>query len=410
MNRRPSLLCVMQLCAATVLFTCHTELVNAQQQKWETLREAMVRNCLESEGVSNSKVLNAMRRVPRHEFVPGPERTRAYDDVGLAIGNQQTISPPYIVAYMTESLDPQPEDKVLEIGTGSGYQAAVLAEIVKDVYSIEIVPALAKSATRRLKELKYNNVHVKEGDGYLGWPENAPFDKIIVTCSPENVPAPLVEQLKEGGRMVIPVGERYQQSFHLLRKVDGKMEDERLIPTLFVPMTGTSEEQRRVQPNPKLPHLVNGSFEDDENEDGKADGWHYQRQTLLCEEEPMEGKICLRFENKTNGTTSQALQGMAIDGKSIAAIQLRYWFRSQAIVAGKDPNDQAGVVLHFYDNIRREIGTTMLGKWRGSLGWQDVRSTVEVPPNAREVIIRIGLNGATGQLDMDDIRMTTVPR
>lgn len=402
--------CLVRFCLTTTLLAVSIQPAVAQQQKWDVLREAMVRNCLESEGVSSSRVLNAMRRVPRHEFVPGAERARAYDDVGLAIGNQQTISPPYIVAYMTESLDPQPGDKVLEIGTGSGYQAAVLAEIVKEVYSIEIVPALAKSATRRLKELKYNNVYVMQGDGYKGWPEHAPFDKIIVTCSPEDVPAPLIEQLKEGGRMIIPVGERYQQSFHLLRKVDGKMEDERLIPTLFVPMTGTSEEQRRIQPNPKLPQLVNGSFEEDENEDGKADGWHYQRQTLLCKEEPMDGDICLRFENKMAGTTSQALQGMAIDGKSIAAIQLRYWFRSKGITPGTEPGDQAGVVLHFYDSIRREIGTTVLGKWRGTLGWQDVRSTVEVPPNAREVIIRIGLNGAMGQLDMDNIRMTTVPR
>ena len=162
------------------------------QERFDKLRDFMVTSKVQAEGISNKAVLAALRRVPRHEFVPSSQKARAYDDVALAIGNQQTISPPYIVAYMTESLDPQPGDRVLEIGTGSGYQAAVLAEIVKEVYTIEIVSPLARQAERRLQELKYDNVHVLDGDGYKGWPEHAPFDKIIVTCSPENVPAALV--------------------------------------------------------------------------------------------------------------------------------------------------------------------------------------------------------------------------
>src|SRR5581483_9449123 len=149
-------------------------------------------------------------------------------------GDKQTISPPYIVAYMTELLDPQPDDKVLEIGTGSGYQAAVLSPLVKEVYTIEIVESLGKAAAKRLKDLKYKNVFCKVGDGYLGWPEHAPFDKIIVTCSPENVPKPLVEQLKDGGKMIIPLGERYQQVFHLFEKQNGELKATRLGNTLFV--------------------------------------------------------------------------------------------------------------------------------------------------------------------------------
>lgn len=380
------------------------------QQRFDVLRETMVATKIAAEGITNKAVLAALRKVPRHEFVTQAERSRAYDDVALPIGNQQTISPPYIVAYMTESLDPQPEDRVLEIGTGSGYQAAVLAEIVKEVYTIEIVSPLAKQAERRLKELKYTNVHVLDGDGYKGWPEHAPFDKIIVTCSPENIPQPLTEQLREGGRMIIPVGQRYQQAFHLLKKENGILKDERLISTLFVPMTGTSEEQRRVQPDPTNPVIVNGSFDEDENGDEKTDGWHYQRQTMMCTDSPMDGSYCLRFENKDFGNLSQALQGAAIDGRRIGVVQLNYWVRCKGIVPGKDITEQAAVVVHFYDNIRREVGTTVLGKWRSSFDWQDARSTVVVPPAAKEMIIRIGLNGATGQLDLDGMKLTALKR
>src|SRR5262249_48250810 len=151
-------------------------------------------------------------------FVSAELRPKAYLDQSLPIGHKQTISPPFIVAYMTETIDPQPTDRVLEIGTGSGYQAAVLANIVKEVYTIEIVEALGKQAAKRLKELGYANVRAKIGDGYKGWPEHAPFDKIIVTCSPEEVPQPLVDQLREGGKMMIPLGERYQQVFYQFEK------------------------------------------------------------------------------------------------------------------------------------------------------------------------------------------------
>ena len=229
-------------------------------------------------GVTNPRVIEAMRKTPRHEFVPLGQRQLAYYDMALPIGHGQTISPPFIVAYMTEQLDPQPTDKVLEIGTGSGYQAAVLSGLVKDVYTIEIVEPLGRRAAADLKRLRYTNVHAKVGDGYQGWPEHAPFDKIIVTCSPEHVPPALTEQLKEGGRMIIPVGERYQQVFHLLKKTDGKLATEALRPTLFVPMTGEAEKRREVLPDPAKPRLVNGDFEEKTGDPPEPTGWHYQRQ------------------------------------------------------------------------------------------------------------------------------------
>src|SRR5213080_3444903 len=174
-------------------------------------RKGMVRDQLSGPGraITNARVLTVMGKVPRHEFVPERYRSQAYEDGPLPIGYSQTISQPYIVAFMTEQLRPKPSDRVLEIGTGSGYQAAILAELVADVYTIEIVEPLAKNAEATLQRLNYKNVHVKAGDGYKGWPEAGPFDAVIVTCAPDKVPQPLVDQLKDGGRMVIPVGDRF---------------------------------------------------------------------------------------------------------------------------------------------------------------------------------------------------------
>ena len=378
--------------------------------RFEQLRERMVRVVLEADGISHPAVLSAMRTVPRHEFVSGLHRKRAYEDTSLPIGSSQTISPPYIVGYMTQVLDPQPSDRVLEIGSGSGYQAAVLAEIVSEVYTIEIVPELARSAKRRLAQLKYDNVFVREGDGYLGWPEKAPFDRIIVTCSPEQIPIPLTEQLKEGGRMIIPVGERYQQAFVLLTKRDGELQQEKLIPTLFVPMTGESESLRRVQPDPERPQIINGSFEQDENEDGKVDGWHYQRKSQIASEEAMHGAKYVRFENSDAGDGAQMLQGTAINGRRIGALQIRYWVRWTSVASGPARTDRAGIVVHFYDRNRKEISVTAHGHYRGTLGWQRATTNIAVPQNAQEMILRIGLNGATGTIDFDQMELALIPR
>ncbi len=194
--------------------------------------------------ITNAAVLRVMGKVPRHEFVPETLRALAYQDSPLPIGNGQTISQPYIVAFMTQCLEPKPQDRVLEIGTGSGYQAAVLAELVKEVYTIEIIEKLATRAAADLKRLGYTNVFVRAGDGYKGWPEAAPFDAIIVTCAPEKVPEPLVQQLKEGGRMIIPVGPSHNQNLWLLTKRADKLDRRAVLPVRFVPMTGQAREGR----------------------------------------------------------------------------------------------------------------------------------------------------------------------
>jgi len=194
--------------------------------------------------VSDERVIKALRIVPRHLFVPANLRHEAYVDTPLPIGHGQTISAPSIVAKMTELLEPDPDDIVLEIGTGSGYQAAVLAKLVEHVYTIEIIPELAQSAKRRLDGLGYKNVTVKCGDGYKGWPEHAPFDGIIVTCAPTDIPQPLIDQLKEGGRMVIPVGELWAQELYLLKKERGRIVKKAVLPVVFVPMTGEAAKHR----------------------------------------------------------------------------------------------------------------------------------------------------------------------
>ena len=205
-------------------------------QNFEKQRRNLI-DQLRSQGISNSTVLDAMLKVPRHKFVPSSQQHMAYENRPLSIGHGQTISQPFIVGYMTEAASIAPGEKVLEIGTGSGYQAAVLAELAKEVYTIEIIPELAEGARSVLRELGYKNVQVKTGNGYEGWPEHAPFDAIVVTAAPDEVPQTLVNQLALRGKMVIPVGSTFQEMVIITRDESGVVE-RRTIPVRFVPMTG----------------------------------------------------------------------------------------------------------------------------------------------------------------------------
>jgi len=221
--------------------------VAGEEDVFAAARKRMVEDQLMGRDITNARVLAVMGKVPRHEFVPERFRSKAYRDGPLPIGHGQTISQPYIVAFMTERLDPKPTDRVLEIGTGSGYQAAVLSELVAGVYTIEIIEPLAQRAEADLKRLGYKNVKARAGDGYKGWPEAAPFDAIIVTCAPEKVPQPLVEQLKDGGRMIIPVGPAWNQELVLLRKQGDRLEKRAVLPVRFVPMTGEAGKRSRAK-------------------------------------------------------------------------------------------------------------------------------------------------------------------
>ncbi len=219
-------------------------MTNPQESKYTFEREKMVADTIVARNVSDKLVLSAMRKVPRHEFVPENMKRYAYEDRPLPIGEDQTISQPYIVALMTELLGLKGNEKVLEIGTGSGYQAAILAEIAKEVYTIEIIPSLAKSAEERLRRLGYKNIIVKIGDGYKGWEEHAPFDGIVVTAAPDHIPQPLVDQLKVGGKMVIPVGSMIQQ-LKVITKTESGIKEKSVLPVRFVPMTGEAQQKKK---------------------------------------------------------------------------------------------------------------------------------------------------------------------
>ena len=223
----------MNITFATVFF-----LLIFLQDEYAGLRQRMVEMQIEARGVSDRQVLEAMKKVPRHLFVPKEYQSAAYQDRPLSIGLGQTISQPYIVGYMTEAINPDKDDKVLEIGTGSGYQAAVLGEIVKDVYTLEIIEALGLMAKERLKILGYDNIHVKVADGYFGWAEHGPFDAIVVTAAAEEVPQPLIDQLAEGGIMIIPVGPQFSvQNLVLITKRKGQIKKKNLFGVRFVPFT-----------------------------------------------------------------------------------------------------------------------------------------------------------------------------
>ena len=384
-----------------------------KRDPFQDKRNKMVSTCIEREGIKNPRVLESMRQVPRHEFVDAKERVNAYVDCALPIGHKQTISPPFVVAYMTETIDPLASDKILEIGTGSGYQAAVLSNLCKEVYSIEIVEPLGKQAAERLKKLGYTNVTTKVGDGYQGWIEHAPFDKIIVTCSPENVPQALIDQLKDGGKLLVPLGERYQQVFHMFEKTDGKLVSKKLISTLFVPMTGQSEAQRQVLPDPANPKLLNGGFEEDKDDDGQPDHWHYQRLMSVDDKVLSEGKKAAVFESHTQGRIGQALQAMALDGTKIAGLKFEIDYKAEGTVVGKESWEVPGMMIHFYDDNRKNFETITITSngWLGTTGdWRESSREIVVPARTREMIVRVGLNGATGKLWVDGIKMSVKPR
>jgi protein-L-isoaspartate(D-aspartate) O-methyltransferase len=206
-------------------------------------RQEMIQTQLKPRGIDDERVLKAFEKVERHRFVDKKYLLYAYGDHPLPIGEDQTISQPYIVAVMTQLLKLDENDRVLEVGTGSGYQAAILAELAKEVYTIEIIDTLARTARERLKSLGYENIIVRTGDGYQGWPEKAPFDAVIVTCAPPEIPQPLIDQLAEGGRMIIPVGIAWQELILLERK-NGEVTETRVLPVRFVPMTGEGVEQK----------------------------------------------------------------------------------------------------------------------------------------------------------------------
>jgi len=367
-------------------------------------RERLIQNVLIPGGIRDRRVLESIGSTPRHEFVPPEYIRQSYLDISIPIGDQQTISSPFIVALMTEALQPKPTDRVLEIGTGSGYQAAVLSPLVKDVYTIEIKVDLGERTIALLQELGYQNVHCMIGDGFKGWKEHAPFDKIIVTCSPSDVPTPLQEQLKEGGLMVIPVGERYQQMLYLMRKKDGKLEKEALTPTLFVPMTGNAEETRADRADPANPVLMNTSFEEPLIRNFHIPGWYYQFGCIqVTDPDAPDGKNVVEFQSNDPNLPNMLLQGIAIDGRQVRRIKLGAWMALKDVKVGRDRERSPSISIQYFDENRNRVGYNFVGGNKGTRNWRLEEKIFLVPPQTREAIVSIGMFGAEGSARFDKI-------
>jgi protein-L-isoaspartate(D-aspartate) O-methyltransferase len=374
-------------------------------------RERLVQNVLIPGGVKDRRVLESVATTPRHEFVPREYLSKAYMDIAIPIGDQQTISSPFIVALMTEALQPKPSDIVLEIGTGSGYQAAILSPLVQEVYTIEIKEDLGSRTIALLEELGYENVHCKLGDGFQGWVEHAPFDKIIVTCSPSDVPVPLREQLKEGGLMVIPVGERYQQMLYLMRKKDGKLEKEALMPTLFVPMTGNAEASRPDRPDGSNPSLLNTSFEEPLIRNFHIPGWYYQFGCIQVQDaNAPDGENVVQFESNDPKLPNMLLQGVPIDGRIVRKIKLGAWIALEDVKVGRDREKSPSVAIQYFDENRNRVGYNYVGGLKGSRAWRYEEKTFVVPPQTREAIVSIGLFGAEGIARFDGVVLQSVTK
>ena len=377
--------------------------------RYTNARERMVREDIAASGVTDTRVLESMRLTPRHEFVAASQRPLAYFDMSLPIGERQTISGPFVVAYMTEQLDPKPTDRVLEIGTDSGYQAAVLSPLVGTVYSIEIHEALGRRARSTLRRLGYTNVVTKIGDGFMGWEEKGPFDKIIVTCSPEEIPLPLIDQLIEDGIMIIPVGERYEQTLVRLQKRAGELERTDLVPSLFVPMTGQAEERRAVLPNGAQPRLANSSFEECLPDSETPTAWYYGRQEVFLENNTSpDGQRHLLLKNSEPGRPAHIFQGFPIDGRSVRELKISYRVRVLELGSGRIPAEKPGVAIRFFDE-RRTRSTRLVNPLRIlNSDWGLVTSSILVPAWSREAILQVGLMGATGQIEFDEIQIISV--
>lgn len=401
--------CVACLVGAGVVWGIANTAPAQTRAQLDAARQRMVATAVIDAGVQDARVIAAMRATPRHEFVPRAARKLAYEDMALPIGDQQTISSPGIVALMTEALDPQPTDRVLEIGTGSGYQAAVLSGLVQEVYTIEIVESLGRTAQRTLEALGYDTVHVKVGDGFQGWPEHAPFDKIIVTCSPESVPEPLIQQLRDGGLIVIPVGPRYQQVLHRMRKRDGQLVTESQRATLFVPMTGAAEAARTVQPDPRNPTLHNSGFESPPLEADFIPDWYYQRQLQwITDQQAPEGQHYIAFHNDEPGKPAIVMQGFPVDGRQVTRLELSAWVKCDNVRPGRDSDEMPVIAVTFYDDQRKPLGHRFMGPYRGTAPWRHQREEIRVPPTAREAILRLGLFGAVGDIAFDDVRVRAI--
>lgn len=371
-------------------------------------RRRMVAEEIQPHGIQDARLLDAMREVPREQFLPLNKRSVAYLNIAITFGEGHVMLPPLVTAHMIEQLEPKYSDKVLVVGTGTGYSSALLSRITNKVYTVEIDRATAATAEETFKRVKYDNISLKVGDGFEGWKEHAPFQKIIVECSPENVPQPLLEQLDEGGLLLIPIGVDFDQTMHLYKKVNGELSSISAWPTLLVPMKGRAEELKSSSDQPRVPAINNGGFE--ELLEGTKDvpvGWSYLRQGRVIEDNlSPEGKRCLQFTNETPGNAAMALQAFPVDGKTTSEITLSFRVMGKEIRPGQTRQQLPRVEVTFFDEKRRPVGGDWVGGWYMNFDWVKKDRRFTVPRLAKFAIVQLTMEGATGEIRFDDIRLT----
>ncbi len=370
-------------------------------------RRRMVNEEISAQGIENERLLTAMREVPREQFLPLSKRNLAYLNVAVTYGDGHIILPPLVTAHLIEQVDPQKNDKVLVIGSGSGYSTALLSRMCREVDAVEIDPVVAKSAEETLARLKYTNVRMRIGDGFEGWKEHAPYQRIIVECSPENVPQPLVDQLAEGGMLLVPVGDEFDQTMHLCKKENGKLSTLSLWPTLLLPMKGKAEELRSQSDKPRDPTLLNSGFEElvPQTKDVPA-AWVYVRQgRAIADRSCPEGNNSMSFTNVTPGVVATAIQAFPVDGKKISELGIACKVWGMDIRPGQTRQQLPRVEVRFFDEKRRLVGGDWMGGWNMSFTWIKKDHVFAVPRLAKFAVIRIGLGGATGEIKFDDFKL-----
>ncbi|MCE9528021.1 MAG: protein-L-isoaspartate O-methyltransferase [Planctomycetales bacterium] len=400
----------LRFCLAIVAFALASQQPAAAQSGLRELLEArrlMVQEEIANQGIENERLLEAMRDVPREQFVPLSRRNLAYLNVAIAYDDGQVILPPLVTAHLIEQLNPHKNDKVLVIGPGSGYSTALLSRMVREVFAVEIDPVIAKTAEETLARLKYTNVKVRVGDGFEGWKEHAPYQRIIVECSPDSVPKALVEQLAEGGILLVPIGDEFDQTMHLCKKENGKLTTLSLWPTLLLPMKGKAEELRSQSEMPRDPSILNGGFEElvPKTKDVPAH-WAYVRQgRAIAGEFCPEGKNSLAFVNLTPGAAAMALQAFPVDGKKVSELSFACNVWGKDIRPGQNRQQLPRVEVRFFDEKRRLVGGDWMGGWNLTFDWLGKEHVFSVPRTAKFAVLRIGLCGATGEIRFDDLKL-----
>lgn len=395
--------------ALSLMWLLSVQPVAAQSGLRELLeaRRRMVSEEIEAQGIENERLLEAMREVPREQFLPLPKRKLAYLNVVVTFGDGQVILPPLVTAHLIEQLNPQKNDKVLVIGAGSGYSTALLSRMCREVDAVEIDPAIAKTAEEVFARLKFTNIKMRVGDGFEGWKEHAPYQRIIVECSPENVPQPLVDQLAEGGVLLVPVGDEFDQTMHLCQKENGKLTTLSLWPTLLLPMKGKAEELRSQSATPRDPALLNGGFEElvPSTKDVPA-SWAYVRQgRAIADSSCPEGSNSLSFINVTPGVAATALQAFPVDGKKISELAIACKIWGKEVRPGQNRQQLPRVEVRFFDEKRRLVGGDWMGGWNMTFDWVKKDHVFAVPRQAKFAVIRIGLGGAVGEIRFDDFKL-----